>query len=181
MPASKLPWPVVHPPFQDEAFGSWWGRLAARYHIGVDELARAAGVQIDFGDDCRFWIAAPVPDSQSVHRIAQLCRLPVEAVARLHPATPLPSKPQLHYCHRCLVVNPLDVMAPYWKASWLTAALPCEAHPQMLRRVAPSDLMYYRNLRKLLRRIGRRYTRNLYMEPRSHPVSSYASKVRGYH
>ena len=32
------PWPVVPRPFQDETFGSWFGRLALRYRIGVDEL-----------------------------------------------------------------------------------------------------------------------------------------------
>ena len=56
-------------------------------------------------------------------------------------------------------------MAPYWKASWLTAALPCEAPPADAAPGRPYHLMYHRNLR----RIGRRYTRDLYMKPQSHP------------
>src|SRR6218665_303639 len=40
-------WPVVPRPFDDEAFGSWFGRIAARYRIRVDELASAAGVSLD--------------------------------------------------------------------------------------------------------------------------------------
>ena len=33
------PWPVVPRPFHDETFGSWFGRLALRYRIDVDQEA----------------------------------------------------------------------------------------------------------------------------------------------
>ena len=44
MPTHSLQWPVA--PFEDEAFGSWFGRLAAKYGISVLELAQSAGVGI---------------------------------------------------------------------------------------------------------------------------------------
>lgn len=56
-----VPWPVVPLPFADETFGSWFGRLALRHHIDVDELAAQAGVELDFGRDCSRWLATPPP------------------------------------------------------------------------------------------------------------------------
>ena len=47
MPPHSQPWPVAPRPFDDEAFGSWLGRLASRYRIGVDDLVRAAGIELD--------------------------------------------------------------------------------------------------------------------------------------
>ncbi len=63
------PWPVVPRPFADEAFGSWFGRLALRYRIGVDELAIQADVELDFGHDCSHWLATPTPTGSSLRRL----------------------------------------------------------------------------------------------------------------
>ena len=35
-------WLVTPGPFEDGAFGSWFGRLASRYRMSVDELAKLA-------------------------------------------------------------------------------------------------------------------------------------------
>jgi hypothetical protein len=53
-PASgQRPLPVAPRPFVDEPLGSWLGRLAARYRLGVCDLANLYG--IDLGERCRPW------------------------------------------------------------------------------------------------------------------------------
>ncbi len=34
--ADYRPWPYAPRPFQDEAFGSWFGRIASRYRMTVE-------------------------------------------------------------------------------------------------------------------------------------------------
>jgi hypothetical protein len=41
-----------------EVFGSWWGRTAARFRTGVDELIREAGVDVEIGQEAQAWLAA---------------------------------------------------------------------------------------------------------------------------
>ncbi|MCC8396840.1 hypothetical protein LJ656_30080 [Paraburkholderia sp. MMS20-SJTR3] len=39
MPLTDLrPWPVAHRPFDEEAFGSWLGRIASRYALSIAQL-----------------------------------------------------------------------------------------------------------------------------------------------
>ena len=110
-------WPVAPRPFGDEAFGGWFGRVAAKYGISVLELAESAGVGICIGDSASTWLGAAVPGTSAVRRLAQLCRMPAAELRQLRPeASEEGLTKRFYYCYRCLYLNPADVTAPYWKA-----------------------------------------------------------------
>lgn len=48
-------------PFADELFGCWFARMAARYRMGVDELARIAGIDLAFESNCAGWLRVRAP------------------------------------------------------------------------------------------------------------------------
>lgn len=95
------PWPVVPRPFPDEAFGSWFGRIAALYRIGVDELARAGRVRLDFGEQASSWLAG-VPRPDAYERLSYLCRMPSSQIEAMPPTQPLSERSRFPYCPRCL-------------------------------------------------------------------------------
>src|SRR6218665_518400 len=94
-------WPVVPRPFDDEAFGSWFGRIAARYRIRVDELASAAGVSLDHEG---LWLGKLPPQGQEPQRQAMLCRLPARVIDAMAPQTLVVSR-RVWYCYPCLDLN----------------------------------------------------------------------------
>lgn len=153
-------WPVAPRPFDDEAFGSWFGRVAAKYGISVLELAESARVGIDIGDSAGTWLAAAVPGTSAVRRLAQLCRMPAAELRRLRPEASEGLTKRFYYCYRCLYLNPADVTTPYWKAQWLSdSGSPCLLHANSVSWLTPSHLKNHPNMRRLLRFISRkRYT-----------------------
>jgi hypothetical protein len=50
--------PMTPRPFPDEAFGSWLGRAAACYRMGVDELIDACGIEVEIGKQGSRWLVA---------------------------------------------------------------------------------------------------------------------------
>jgi len=150
-------WPVAPRPFDDEAFGGWFGRVAAKYGISVLELAESAGVAIDVGDSASTWLGAAVPSASVVRRLAQLCRKPGTELGRLRPKASHGLTKRFYYCYRCLYLNPADVTAPYWKARWLSEpGSPCLLHANSGTWLTPSELKNYPNMRRLLRFISRK-------------------------
>ena len=64
------------------------------------------------------------------------------------------------YCFRCLMINKLDVMAPYWKAAWIGVnAADCALHLQRGTCVTVETLRRERNLWEVVRYISRRQRR----------------------
>jgi hypothetical protein len=55
MHAPERAWLLCPRPFADETFGSWFGRVAARYRLDVDQLAAAADIQLDLGPNYERW------------------------------------------------------------------------------------------------------------------------------
>ena len=53
-----MPWPAAPKPMPGEVFGSWLGRVAARYRIGVDELNSASQIEVEIGQGAEAWLAA---------------------------------------------------------------------------------------------------------------------------
>jgi hypothetical protein len=155
MPESA--WPAAPRPFRDEAFGGWFGRVAGRYGITVDELGAAANIQLNLNPDGTGWLAACAPAGRSMKRLAALCRLApaeIEALAKFGTVR----AGRLAYCYRCLVLNPQDVFSPYWKDSWLDdSRLPCYEHMSWVGFVSPVDMRRNRNLPRLLRRLERKW------------------------
>ena len=168
MPTHSLQWPVAPRPFEDEAFGSWFGRLAAKYGINVLELAQSAGVGVDVGENASTWLGAAVPGASAVRRLAHLCRMPAAQLGRLRELSQGSAK-RFYYCYRCLYLNAADVTAPYWKAQWLgESERPCLLHPDSNSWVTPGHLRSHPNMRRLLRFISRqRYRLEWFGERRS--------------
>ena len=148
----SLPW--APRPFQDEALGSWFGRLAAAYGLDVDDFAAYAGLSIDFTSAGGNWLALPRLSSGDSERLRTLCRLPTKGLPVAY-ETDAPAR--LGYCHHCLYLNPLDVTAPYWPAHWLLGmdGPRCSQHDQPYERTSPSVVRRHRNMRRLLGIVSR--------------------------
>jgi hypothetical protein len=68
-------WPAAPRPFPDETFGGWFGRVAGRYGITVDELAGAANIRLDLNPEGSGWLVASAPGDGPLRRLGALCRL----------------------------------------------------------------------------------------------------------
>lgn len=172
------PWPVVPRPFEGEAFGSWFGRIAGRYRIGVDELASAAGVSLDEGG--RAWLASQAPQGEALVRLAALCRLPADTISSMGPSTSISAR-RLWYCYPCLDLNVRDVFSPYWRAAWLSQdGAPCAAHPGDTWWIFADSLQNCRNMHKLVRTIRQRMQVPMVREARrAAGLYPYASRLCG--
>ena len=147
-------WPVAPRPFDDETFGSWFGRVASRYRVGIDELAEDAGVVLEVDPTCRGWLTMPPPVGESLQRLAWLARLSPSALSSL--VCERPSSRWLSFCHLCLFLNPIDVEEPYWRARWIVQTDRwCATHRVQLAYVLCSRTATSRNLTKLLNHMSR--------------------------
>lgn len=147
----EQPWPVAHRPFEGEAFGSWFGRMASRYRLTVDELAASAGVPVTSADEQLSWLEVAAPRGGDCAALARLARLSNEVIAALGPQRPLPNREDLPFCHACLFLNALDVTAPFWHAGWLyEQEFVCGQHPDKASWVRRSTLRKHRNMGQLL-------------------------------
>ena len=153
-PISTPLWPAVPAIMPGEAFGSWFGRIAARYRIDVDELARAAHIELDLGPQACRWLVTPAPQGQSAVRLARLSGVPIHDFEDLGRGC---ATKRFRYCFKCLVLNPRDVFAPYWSKQWLRADWQtCERHPQDNDALSEQGLEGHKNMYKLLKLVGRR-------------------------
>ena len=89
MPTFERAWPVCPRPFVDETFGSWFGRVAARYRMDVDHLAESAGVELEIGRDCCGWLTMPPPRGRTLQRLAALARVDPITLANLASGAPV--------------------------------------------------------------------------------------------
>lgn len=146
-------------PLPDETFGGWFGRVAGRYGITVDELAGAADIRVDLNPEGSGWLVAGAPGDGPLRRLAALCRLAPGDVQVL--STPWPVHVgDLIYCYRCLVLNPSDVFSPYWKRAWAgSSCSPCQAHDEWVGHLSPADMAQRRNLPRMLKMLKRRWHR----------------------
>lgn len=157
----SFPW--APRPFDDEALGGWIGRLAGAYRMTVDELADYAGLSVDMS--IPNWLAIAL-QGEDRRRLAALCRLSDEELPRGHDR----EKPaHLEYCYRCLILNPVDVTAPYWRASWLEGFERewCQSRCPLIQRTSLAVLRGNRNMAALVQLIcQRRNSRELQMAER---------------
>jgi hypothetical protein len=171
-------WPVAPRPFSDETFGSWFGRVASRYRMGIDELAEDAGVTLEIDATCQGWLTMPPPSDESLRRLAWLARLPSNALTRLESERSPPR--WLVFCHLCLFLNPVSVEEPYWRSGWVAQSDRwCATHHVQLARVRCSLTASARNLTKLLKHISRHRVTRFRWE-RDIADYSAASKVRDH-
>jgi hypothetical protein len=152
-------WPATPRPFPDETFGGWFGRVAGRYGITVDELAEAAEIRLDLNPEGSGWLVAGAPGDEPLRRLAALCRLAPGDIQVLSAPAPV-RVGEITYCYRCLVLNPSDVFSPYWRRAWDgSSSLPCKAHDEWVGRLSPADMAQRRNLPRLLKMLERRWHR----------------------
>ena len=171
MPSHSQTWPVAPRPFDDETFGSWLGRLAGRYRIGVDDLVSAAGIARDVDLEVCSWLDTPAPSAHAAERLETLCRLAPGALTNLLPAV-RSGRATLSYCYQCLIMNPLDLTAPYWKVGWLNADGPvCSEHSTRAYWITSCAMQRHRNMRQLFRYI-------CHSRSRPRPISANNSRWR---
>ena len=155
MPKPPLRWPVAPRPFPDEALGSWLGRVAALYRIKVSTLAASAS--FDLGPNGHVWLAPCNLSVETILRLATLATLPVASIQAM--ADSVPRQPNRHYrfCFSCLVLNPVDVTAPYWKAHWLaTEERICGVHGIAEETIGGSAIAAAGNMPRLINAISKR-------------------------
>lgn len=148
-------WPVAPRPLPLEVFGSWLGRVAARYRIGVDDLVAAAAVDIELGTQANHWLAARPISGDAVSRLGHLARLSREEVERTlrfagQKAEGYPC------CFTCLVLNPWEVESPYWRLEWMSERSICEHDNSSWERASPGLLKQAKNMSQLVGVLSRR-------------------------
>jgi len=148
-------WPAVPMPMPQEVFGSWLGRVAARFRIGVDDLLVAGELDIDVGQGAQRWLAAKPRHVQALVRLGQLARLRVADMESMLAFTA--DRPgNYRCCYRCLVLNAVEVESPFWRIEWMEHQFTCEHGGSETESAPPALLGQARNMRKLVHALGRR-------------------------
>ena len=158
MGRTETPWPLVPRPFAGEALGGWFGRIAARYRMDVDELAQSGGIHFDFGDDCCNWLVIPRLALADRSRLAFLTGVHEEVPPEPYtgPDTRV-ARRRSSFCEKCLWLNPLDVSTPFWKAEWADAVEEsCPIHHSEFDYIGGQLLSKCKNMRRLLKCIENR-------------------------
>jgi hypothetical protein len=157
-PCEPPAWPVAPRPFTVEPIGGWLGRVAARYRMGVDELAQLYGLDLAFDRPGNAWLLVGRMGGATIERLARLARVDPAILNAMQGLPPAPvQSPQLVYCPPCLFLNPLDVTSPCWKQEWLApSASGCAIHAQPLTRLSVNSLRPCDNFDQLLHVISRR-------------------------
>ena len=133
-------WPVAPRPFYEEAFGSWLGRVAARYQVSVGALWEISVSEEMPVLGSAGWILFPTISPFTLQQFATLARLDVARLSHIQtPPAWLADRRCMPYCFRCFVLNDADVSAPRWKREWLdpTAEF-CSVHHKLLETVPAS-------------------------------------------
>ena len=148
------PLPFAPRPFPDEALGSWIGRLAARYRVGVAQLNAGYGLGLEVSGPLAWLLPSPL-SPVSLSKLSCLTRMSGVAISALS----VGAAPRLlgaPYCKRCVFLNPLEVESPYWKKSWLMpGASVCDVHGLPLVTLSASLARDTRNMLDLIKRVGR--------------------------
>ncbi|WP_337588046.1 TniQ family protein [Paraburkholderia mimosarum] len=152
-----VPWPVAPRPFFEEAFGSWLGRVAARYQISVRMLWESSIPNALPTLGTAGWILFPTLAEPTLERLSTLARLKDGCLKSIQtPVGWMTNRQRLPYCFRCLVLNDADVSAPRWKREWLEPTADyCQAHHTLLETIPASALRNAANFATALRAINR--------------------------
>lgn len=159
-PAPRIeirPWPYAPRPFDDEALGSWIGRVAAHYRMGVHELLDDSGI----ADGPRLlppvWLDPRQIGDEALARLAACARVSAESLSALRtPSYWTPAGDHLRYCARCLFLNEADVCSPRWKREWPCPETDrCARHVQPLERIRATTVARCANFRELMQTISR--------------------------
>ncbi len=141
-----------------EPIGGWLGRVAARYRMGVDELANLNGLELDFDRPGNAWLLVGRIGQATIKRLTALARVDAAALDAMQEWRPVSTQqPHLAYCQSCLFLNPLDVTSPIWRREWLDSkTTACDIHDGPLKQLPITSLRQCDNFDHLLRVISRR-------------------------
>ncbi|ABK10005.1 conserved hypothetical protein [Burkholderia cenocepacia HI2424] len=157
MSDTHRPWPIAPRPFLEEAFGSWLGRIAARYQTSVD-LIWESGTGVAMPSLTKAgWILFPPVPSATLSRLSRVARLNDGILSMIQtPHEWVFDQKYLVYCFRCLVLNDADVTASRWKREWLDPSADyCRVHHSLLETVPQSIFARAPNFDAALRAISR--------------------------
>lgn len=123
--------------------------------MSVEQLAATCCLDIDFTAGSAGCLQLPPQPADILARLAYLARLDVARLEAVQtPAHWTVAGYGLPYCHRCLVLNPLDVTSPCWRRHWLDpATVHCRQHADPMRRIRVSMLRRCRNFDDVLRHV----------------------------
>ena len=149
------PLPFAPRPFADEALGSWVGRLAARYRIGVAQLDADYELGLDLTGPLSWLSPAPM-SSPTLERLGWLTRIAPGAISALAVETASVKARGTWYCCRCVFINPMEVESPYWKRGWLLANVSyCVVHKERLVVLPAGKVRVCANMLELIRAVGK--------------------------
>ena len=147
--------PVAPRPFEDEALGSWIGRLAGRYGIAVEQLDRDYKLGLARTGPLGWLQPGPLSEHTQA-RLERLARISRDTISSL--VVEAKRGPTRHalYCRKCVFLNPLEVESPYWKREWLSPeALMCRVHRVRLTAMPASRARYSINMPKLILQVSK--------------------------
>jgi hypothetical protein len=141
-----------------EPIGGWLGRVAARYRMGVSELAHLYGLELDFDRPGNAWLIVGRIGQATIRRLTALARVDAAVLHAMQEWRPEPNQqPRLAYCRSCLFLNPLDVTSPCWKREWMNAmSTVCAIHAKTLSQLPITSLRRCDNFDHLLRVVSHR-------------------------
>ena len=151
-----LPWPIAPRPFPDEAMGSWFGRLAARYRMSVTEFAEQNDITLPKLQPTVGWLLMPPLDDESMDRIAELARLSRDKIEAIQtPSEWITQRWYFSLCPTCLFLNREDISAPRWLRDWLAPDfIPCRLHDAPTITISTLYFAQCRNFSDVLRLVG---------------------------
>ncbi len=149
------PLPLAPRPFTDEALGSWIGRLASRYRIGVLQLDAQYRLQLGLSRPLA-WLAPGPMSEDTLERLCWLTHCPALVISALAVEGAAIKVRSVSYCWRCVFLNPLEVESPYWKREWrLPGASLCAIHGEYLAALPAGKVRASANMRELIRAVGK--------------------------
>ncbi len=147
--------PVAPRPFEDEALGSWIGRLAGRYRIAVEQLDRDYELELSRHGPLG-WLQPEPLSEHTQGRLEWLARISRDAIRSLIVEAKRGPTRHALYCPKCVFLNPLEVESPYWKREWLAPeAFMCRAHRVRLTALPASKARYSVNMSKLILQVSK--------------------------
>lgn len=140
----------------DEALGSWLGRVAARYRVGVVKLIKEQELLLGATVAQAGWIALPRQEQDAIEQVAWLARVDAGDLLRIQtPDEWSASRTHFNDCSECLFLNRFDVTAPRWMLDGLNPeAKTCPVHGEPYWKVPASALRQCTNMDGVIRRLS---------------------------
>ena len=141
--------------------GSWLGRVAARYRMGVAQLVKDYDLQIPLQATGAGWLLLPPLNTDVLQRLAGLARMKIDLLQEIQtPDSWLCDCKSVFYCRACLFVNPEDVFSPMCKRQWFDLHHQhCTVHYKPLESLPASKIRQCSNFDGVLKKISRKEAR----------------------